>query len=82
MIVLKKPELVCPAGGLPALKAAVDAGADAVYVGLRNATNARNFSGLNFDQKTLPLAIEYAHAHGARLLVAINTYPQAGREAE
>ena len=43
-------ELVCPAGGLPALKAAVDHGADWVYAGLRDDTNARNFPGLNFDE--------------------------------
>ena len=41
-------ELVCPAGSLPALKAAVDNGANAVYLGFRDATNARNFAGLNF----------------------------------
>src|SRR3989344_3435567 len=43
-------ELVCPAGSLPALKAAVDHGANCVYLGLRDATNARNFAGLNFDE--------------------------------
>ena len=37
------PELVCPAGNLPALKTAVDNGADTVYMGLKDATNARNF---------------------------------------
>ena len=42
-------ELVCPAGSLPALKNAVDNGADCVYLGFRDATNARNFAGLNFD---------------------------------
>ena len=47
----KKVELVCPAGSLPALRAAVDNGADAVYMGFRDATNARNFPGLNFDEK-------------------------------
>ena len=47
------PELVCPAGSLRALKLAIDAGADAVYLGLRNATNARNFAGLNFDDALL-----------------------------
>ncbi len=41
-------ELVCPAGSLPALRAAVDNGANAVYLGFRDATNARNFAGLNF----------------------------------
>ena len=44
-------ELVCPAGSPPALKAAVDNGADCVYLGLRDATNARNFAGLNFDEQ-------------------------------
>lgn len=44
-------ELLCPAGNLPALKAAVDNGADAVYIGLKNDTNARHFAGLNFTEK-------------------------------
>jgi len=43
-----KPELICPAGSLRALKLAVDAGADAVYMGLRNATNARKFRRAEF----------------------------------
>jgi len=38
-------ELVCPAGNLPSLTAAVAYGADAVYVGFRDATNARPFPG-------------------------------------
>ncbi len=46
-------ELICPAGSLPALKAAVDHGADGVYLGLRDSTNARNFAGLNFDERAL-----------------------------
>ena len=44
-------ELVCPAGNLPSLKAAVDNGADAVYIGFRDATNARHFAGLNFNDR-------------------------------
>ncbi len=78
----KKPDLVCPAGSLPALKAAVDNGADAVYLGFRNATNARNFAGLNFDAATLAEGIKYAHQRGRQVLAAINTYPQVGRFAE
>jgi len=73
------PDLVCPAGSLPALKAAVDNGADAVYLGFRNDTNARNFAGLNFDAKTMADGIRYAHARGREVLLAINTFPQAGR---
>ena len=38
-------ELVCPAGSLPAFKKAVDSGASAVYLGLKDETNARHFSG-------------------------------------
>ena len=69
-------DLICPAGSLPALKAAVDHGADGVYLGLKDNTNARNFSGLNFDAKALAEGIRYAHAKGVKVLMALNTYPQ------
>jgi collagenase-like PrtC family protease len=72
-----RPELVCPAGSLPALKTAVDHGADCVYVGFKDATNARNFNGLNFDEASLKEGIRYAHGRGRQVLVALNTYPQA-----
>ena len=74
----KSFELVCPAGSLPALKAAVDHGADCVYLGLRDATNARNFAGLNFDEAAIANGIRYAHDKGAKVFMALNTYPQAG----
>ena len=70
-------ELVCPAGSLPALKAAVDNGADCVYLGFRDATNARNFAGLNFDEVAINSGIRYAHERGRKVFVALNTYPQA-----
>lgn len=70
-------ELVCPAGSLPALKAAVDNGADCVYLGFRDATNARNFAGLNFDDAAIAEGIRYAHAYSCKVLLALNTYPQA-----
>ena len=70
-------ELVCPAGSLPALKAAVDNGADCVYLGFRDATNARNFAGLNFDEAAINSGIRYAHERGRKVFVALNTYPQA-----
>ena len=78
----KLPKLVCPAGSLPALKAAVDNGADTVYFGYKNDTNARNFAGLNFDQKAMIEGISYAHSRGKHVLMAINTFPQPGREAD
>lgn len=71
-------ELVCPAGTPAALRAAVDAGADSVYLGFRDETNARNFPGLNFSRDELAAGIELAHQAGTRILVAINTYPEAG----
>ena len=74
---LVRMELVCPAGSLPALKAAVDNGADCVYLGFRDATNARNFAGLNFDAAAIAEGIRYAQVRGRRVFVALNTYPQA-----
>lgn len=71
-------ELVCPAGTPSALRTAVDAGADAVYCGFRDETNARNFPGLNFDAREMCEGISYAHMHGAKVLVAINTFARAG----
>jgi putative protease len=68
-------ELVCPAGSLPALKAAVDNGADCVYLGLRDATNARNFAGLNFDHAAIAAGVGYAHERGRKVFMALNTYP-------
>jgi len=69
-------ELVAPAGNLPSLKAAIDNGADAVYIGMRNDTNARHFPGLNFEESNLAKAVFYAHVAGAKAFLAINTYPQ------
>jgi putative protease len=72
-----KPALVCPAGSLRALMLAVDAGADAVYLGLKDATNARNFAGLNFDDAQVREGVRYAHARGREVLMALNTYADA-----
>jgi putative protease len=67
--------LVCPAGNLPALKAAIDGGADAVYLGFRDQTNARAFPGLNFTEDDLVAGVDYAHRLGRKVYVALNTYP-------
>ncbi len=69
-------ELVCPAGNLPSLKAAVDNGADAVYTGFRDDTNARHFAGLNFTPNKLAEALRYAKQKGKRVFIAMNTYPR------
>jgi len=69
-------QLICPAGNLPSLKAAVDEGADAVYLGFKDDTNARNFAGLNFNDRSLEQGIRYARQHGRQVYIALNTYPQ------
>lgn len=75
------PELVCPAGTGAALEAAVDHGADAVYVGLKNETNARNFPGLNLTAAELVSGVRYAHGRGCKVYLALNTYAKPGRLA-
>lgn len=74
-------EIVCPAGTPAALRAAVKAGAHTVYCGFADETNARNFPGLNFDRAEMREGVAFAHAHGSKVLVAINTFPRAGDEA-
>lgn len=65
-------ELLAPAGTPDALRAAIAAGADAVYVGL-GAFNARAANG-GFSLAELSLACVLAHAHGARVYVTLNAY--------
>ena len=66
-----KPELLAPAGGRDALIAAVQSGADAVYLGA-GSFNARQ-SADNFGGNALADAIAYAHARGVRVHVTLNT---------
>ncbi len=69
-------QLVCPAGNLPSLKAAIDEGADVVYLGFKDDTNARNFAGLNFSDRTLDQGLDYVRSRGREVYVALNTYPR------
>lgn len=55
----------------------MDNGANCVYLGLRDATNARNFAGLNFDAASVAMGVSYAHDRGCKVFMALNTYPQA-----
>lgn len=73
-------ELLCPAGSLPALKTAIDSGADAIYIGLKDGTNARHFAGLNFNQAKLIKAADYVHDNGKKIHIAINTFAHPGGE--
>ncbi len=70
-------ELLCPAGNLSSLKTAIENGADAVYIGLKNATNARHFAGLNFTDKKLEQAVQVVKSSGKKLHLAINTFADA-----
>ncbi len=69
-------ELVCPAGNLEIMKTAIDAGANTVYFGFARHGNARNFIGLNFSEDEAKQGVEYVHAHGGKILSAINAFPQ------
>src|ERR1035437_2329931 len=66
-----KPELLAPAGSIKALHAAVDNGADAVYLGV-GAFNARA-NAQNFLAEDLPESISYAHLHSVRVYLTLNT---------
>ncbi|MBR3032870.1 MAG: U32 family peptidase, partial [Clostridiales bacterium] len=68
---MKKPELLAPAGSMTMLRAAVDAGADAVYLGL-DQYNARMHAD-NFTLETLREALEYAHLRNTRVYITLNT---------
>lgn len=72
-------ELLAPAGSLAALKAAMDEGADAVYIGFKDDTNARHFAGLNFNDRQLDQGINYAHQRNAHVHVALNTFAHPNR---
>ncbi len=67
----KLPELLAPAGNFEALLAAVEGGADAVYVGGKR-FGARAYAK-NFDIEELERATVYCHLHGVKLYVTVNT---------
>ena len=67
----KKPEILAPAGSMDALKAAVRAGADAVYLG-GNMFGARAYAD-NFDEPSLIEGIEYCHLYGVKVYLTVNT---------
>ena len=74
MITRRKPELLCPAGDWERLKLAVAYGADAVYLA-GTAFGMRSFAG-NFTPEELPKAVAYAHEHGVKAHVTVNTMPR------
>ena len=67
----RKPELLAPAGDMEKLKMAVLYGADAVYLA-GTSFGMRSFAG-NFTPEELPQAVSYAHSHGVKVHVTVNT---------
>ena len=70
----KKPELLAPAGDMERLHMAVRYGADAVYLA-GTSFGMRSFAG-NFSPEELPQAVEFAHSHGVKVHVTVNTMPR------
>ncbi len=68
---MKKIELLCPAGSLGNLKAAIAGGADAIYLGM-NKFNAREFA-TNFNEKYLPEAVKICKSNNVRIYLTMNT---------
>jgi len=66
----RKPELLAPAGDWDCLRAAVSAGADAVYFGMPR-FNAR-MRAENFSEEDLPKVMEFLHSHGVKGYVTLN----------
>ena len=67
----RKPEILAPAGDMEKLQMAVLYGADAVYLA-GTSFGMRSFAG-NFTPEELPKAVKFAHDHGVRVHVTVNT---------
>ena len=72
---MAKLELLSPAGDMERLKMSVLYGADAVYLAGTD-FGMRSFAG-NFTPEELPVAVEYAHSHGVKVHVTVNTMPRS-----
>ncbi len=66
-----KPELLAPAGSMESLKAAVQNGCDAVYMGGKE-FSARQYAG-NFSLEEMEQACDYCHAYRVKVYVTVNT---------
>ena len=71
---MRKLELLSPAGDMERLKMSVLYGADAVYLA-GTSFGMRSFAG-NFSPEELPQAVHYAHDHGVKCHVTVNTMPR------
>ena len=69
---IKKIELLSPVGDERGLKAAINAGADAVYFGAKS-FNARKYAAENFDDKAIENAIKFAKLRNVKVYITVNT---------
>ena len=65
-------ELLAPAGNFASLIAAVEAGADAVYLGGKHFNMRLHRDDMNFSDEELEKAVKYAHEHDAKVYITIN----------
>lgn len=68
---MKKVEILAPAGSMESLYAAINKGADAIYLG-GSKFSARAYAS-NFDNDNMIKAVDYAHSYGAKIYVTLNT---------
>lgn len=68
---MKNVELLAPAGSMDSLIAAINNGADAIYLG-GSKFSARAYAS-NFDNETMMKAVDYAHSYGVKVYVTMNT---------
>ncbi|MCI6189189.1 MAG: U32 family peptidase, partial [Clostridium sp.] len=68
---MRKVELLAPAGSIESLYAAINNGADAVYLG-GSKFSARAYAS-NFDNETMKKAVDYCHSYGVKIYVTMNT---------
>ena len=77
---MKKIELLSPAGDAEQLKMSILYGADAVYLA-GTSFGMRSFAG-NFSPEELPKAVAFAHGHGVKVHVTVNTMPRNDEVAQ
>ena len=68
---MERIELLAPAGSMESLIAAINRGADAIYLG-GSKFSARAYAS-NFDNETMEKAVDYAHTYGVKVYVTVNT---------
>lgn len=72
---MKKIEIISPVNNKDSVDMILDSGADAVYFGIQNVVNSRNFSNHNIPIVDMPIVIEKCHEKNKRALLVLNSFP-------